>query len=110
MQNLVRRVQEVQQANATLVQRYEQARIDEVRNTPVITIVESPEGSRRRSRGLILAGLLGIATGGILATALALVLDQASRERVLYPETYDAVRGLWEGLPRRLMGRGRPQA
>ena len=106
MQNLTRRVTEVQQTQATLLQRYEQARVDEVRNTPVITIVESPEGSRRRSRGLILAGLLGIATGGILSTALALLLDQASKERTQYPETYDAVRGLWRALPRRLLGSG----
>ncbi len=56
-----------QQIFTTLSQAYEQAQIDEVRDTPVITLVERPEEpaipDRRR---LLLKGILALMVGGML--------------------------------------------
>jgi len=64
---LIREVAMRQQVFTTLNQAYEQARIDEVRDTPVITIVESPEvpvlPDRRR---LLLKGILALMVGIML--------------------------------------------
>ena len=64
---LYREVTMRQQVFTTLNQAYEQARIDEVRDTPVITIVEKPEApvlpDRRR---LLLKGILALMVGGML--------------------------------------------
>ncbi len=64
---LQRRVTMQQQVYTTLSQAYEQASIDEVRDTPVITIVEQPESpaipDRRR---LLLKGILALMVGGML--------------------------------------------
>jgi uncharacterized protein involved in exopolysaccharide biosynthesis len=58
----------------TLRQAYEQARIDEVRNTPVVTVVEPPElpaypDSRLLLVKVLLAFLVGIAVGAAVAFA-----------------------------------------
>lgn len=56
-----------QQIFTSLNQAYEQARIDEVRDTPVITIFEQPEAAvLPDSRRLISRGLLALIVGGIL--------------------------------------------
>jgi uncharacterized protein involved in exopolysaccharide biosynthesis len=58
---LQRRVDLRQQVFTSLAQAYEQARIDEVRNTPVITVVDRPEGSAEPSRRLHVVAALGFA-------------------------------------------------
>jgi uncharacterized protein involved in exopolysaccharide biosynthesis len=69
-----------QQVYAALAQSYEQARIDEVRNTPVITVLETPEGAARRvSRGTVLQAIFGAFMGFVLAVVIALVRDKARR-------------------------------
>jgi uncharacterized protein involved in exopolysaccharide biosynthesis len=69
-----------QQVYAALAQSYEQARIDEVRNTPVITVLETPEGAARRvSRGTALQAIFGAFVGFILAVVIALLRDKARR-------------------------------
>jgi uncharacterized protein involved in exopolysaccharide biosynthesis len=50
MQRLTRRVDLAQQAFLTLSQSAQQARIEEVRNTPLITVIQSPEHSARVSQ------------------------------------------------------------
>lgn len=64
---LERKVNMRQQVVTSLTQAYEQAKIDEVRDTPVITIVEKPEApvlpDRRR---LLLKGMLALILGGML--------------------------------------------
>ncbi|MFO7767616.1 MAG: Wzz/FepE/Etk N-terminal domain-containing protein [bacterium] len=64
---LQRRVSMQQQVYTTLSQSYEQSSIDEVRDTPVITVVEQPESpaipDRRR---LLLKGILALMVGGML--------------------------------------------
>jgi uncharacterized protein involved in exopolysaccharide biosynthesis len=81
MQNRTRKVDEAQQLYATLLQRLDQARADEIRNTPVITIVEVPEGSRKRNSGMMMSGVLGLVAGLLLAVGIALGLEYASAER-----------------------------
>jgi uncharacterized protein involved in exopolysaccharide biosynthesis len=71
---LQRAVTMQQQVYTTLAQSYEAARIDEVRNTPVITVVEPPDlppkpDSRLALVKALLAGILGLAIGACLAAA-----------------------------------------
>ncbi len=62
-----------QDVYTTLAQAYEQAKIEEVRDTPVITIVQQPElPARPDSRGLIGKGILGLLAGLIIGAGLAI--------------------------------------
>lgn len=75
-ERLRREVSLRQQVYTTLTQAYEQARIDEVRNTPVITVVEHPQApvrpdSRRAVNWLAVSLVLGVLCG----LAAAIVLD-----------------------------------
>lgn len=74
-ERLGRRVELRQKIYLTLTEAYEKARIDEVRNTPVIMVIDNPEGSAQPSRGLIKSTLLGIVVGALLALAIAFVRD-----------------------------------
>ena len=60
---LQRRVEVNQQVYLTLSQSYEQARIEEVRNTPLITVIDGPEGSAEPLWSLIVQIVLGILLG-----------------------------------------------
>ena len=71
-----------QQVYGALLQTYEQARIDEVRNTPVITVLESPEGSAApQSRGTVTRALVFAVLGGILAVFIAMLRETARTAR-----------------------------
>jgi uncharacterized protein involved in exopolysaccharide biosynthesis len=74
-ERLQRRVTLQQQVVTSLAQAYEQAKIDEVKNTPVITVVETPvvpaRPDRRRLLGKTLGGLI---VGGILGVILSFSL------------------------------------
>lgn len=86
-QRLQRRVELRQQVYVSLAQAYEQARIDEVRNTPVITIVEPPSGTAtRRGGGLITNGLLGVFAGLVVGIIFALAREYFQREAAEDPE------------------------
>jgi uncharacterized protein involved in exopolysaccharide biosynthesis len=85
---LQRRVDLRQQVYLTLAQTYEQARIEEVRNTPVITVVDSPEGSSHHSSTLVVAVTLGAMVGGTLGFMVAVVLAFVRREREIHPQDY----------------------
>jgi uncharacterized protein involved in exopolysaccharide biosynthesis len=63
-----------QQVLTTLLQSYEQARIEEVRNTPLLSIVEAPKlPLQPNRRGLVTKSLLAFVLGIAIATALLLV-------------------------------------
>ena len=69
---LQRRVTLAQQTYSTIAQRYEIANIEAVRNTPVVTVIDSPEGlveSRPRHTVAIVLG--AFALGCIIAAGLA---------------------------------------
>lgn len=57
----------------TLLELYERARIEEVRNTPVITVVDNPTGfAQPNARGTVRFGVLGLLVGGVIGVFGAL--------------------------------------
>jgi tyrosine-protein kinase Etk/Wzc len=83
------------QLYTTLVQAYEQAKIDEVRDTPVITVVETPEVPvRPDSRGLLLRALGGLVAGMLLGMVLATIRAVTQTSRVRRSEEFDAFESL----------------
>jgi uncharacterized protein involved in exopolysaccharide biosynthesis len=93
---LLRQVTMQQQVYTSLAEAHEQARIAEVRNTPVITIVERPEApvyadARRRLMKLA----LGIVLGGMLGVFLAFGQEYLQRARKEEGEEYEEFSSLW---------------
>jgi uncharacterized protein involved in exopolysaccharide biosynthesis len=63
-----------QQVLTTLLQSYEQTRIEEVRNTPLLSIVEAPKLPLQPDRrGLVTKSLLAFVLGTAIASALLLI-------------------------------------
>jgi uncharacterized protein involved in exopolysaccharide biosynthesis len=78
-------VQLRRQTYSSLTQAYEQARIDEVRDTPVITVIESPDfPARPDARGLASRVELGLIAGAMLGGLAAWLRRRlaASRRQV----------------------------
>jgi uncharacterized protein involved in exopolysaccharide biosynthesis len=78
---LDRQVSFLQQVQQNLAQSYEQARIEQVRNTPVITVVDSPAGSAVLVRTRKELALMGLAIGFVLALLIAVVLERRAEGR-----------------------------
>lgn len=95
---LQRAVDLAQQVFVTLAQSYEQARIEEVRNTPVVTIIDGPEGSAKRHRGLLKKSAIAFVLGALIALALAFIGEELRMRRAADPAEFErlmaAVRGL----------------
>lgn len=101
---------------SSLAQAYEQAKIDEVRNTPVITVVVPPEEpAKPDSRNLVLKLLLAIGIGWMVGVVLAFGNQSLRRVPNLNPAEYrqfmvlreqagDEVRGLIRRVRRRKTG------
>lgn len=86
---LQRQVDLLLQVYISLAQSYEKARIDEVRNIPVITIVDSPEGSERRLGGnIVLIGLFGLILGALFSMGLVFAREYFALQREEFPEEY----------------------
>lgn len=86
---LQRRIDIQQGVYASLAKSYENSRIEEVRNTPVVTVVDPPEDAARRTgSGLVLNSILGIVVGGLLGIGLALIREAFARQRVVDPSEY----------------------
>src|SRR5207244_11273019 len=94
----------------TLAQAYEQARVEEVRNTPVITIIDDPELYAKRSRSPVLMGVLGFFGGLVLAMAIALGQEYLIGEQERDPEGYRRLRELWRNSMGRIWLRRREAA
>jgi uncharacterized protein involved in exopolysaccharide biosynthesis len=93
---LQRQVARNQEVVTSLAQGYEEARVSEVRNTPVITVVEPPEiPLKPESRGLLLKGALGLALGGMVGLFWAFGSEMMRREEDRDSETYREFRNLW---------------
>jgi uncharacterized protein involved in exopolysaccharide biosynthesis len=88
------RVDLARQVYTGLARAYEEARIAEVRNTPVITVVDSPEGSGRRSQSLVFNALVGVLLGALAAVLLAFLADYIRRDRAEHPDAYSELRML----------------
>jgi uncharacterized protein involved in exopolysaccharide biosynthesis len=85
-ERLTRAVDNAQQVYSMLVTAFEQSKIDEVRDTPVITIIEPPRAPVSPvSRGLALRGLVGLLSGltlGILFALMRARLQELKNARV----------------------------
>lgn len=76
---LQRRLDLQQQVFVTLSQSFEQARIAEVRNTPVITVIDPPELTATRSRNPLVMAIAAFLAGLVAGVAVALALDTLGR-------------------------------
>lgn len=93
-ERLARDVTEHQTVYAVLSQAYERARIDEVRDTPVLTVIEAPAGSAApQSRETVVRGILLGLLGLVLAVGVAFWREalRGSRERQA-PELHEFMR------------------
>lgn len=92
-QRLQRRVALAQEVHTSLAQSYERSRIEEVRNTPVITIIETPEHFLlRKPRHTALKAALGLLTA-LLGTAAVVVALSDLRTKRAALAWADRVRG-----------------
>lgn len=83
---LVREVSLRQQVYSTLTDAYERAKLEEVRDTPVITVVQSPEAALRAdSRRVLTKGVLTFLIGLFLASLVAVLGDRLGRHERLAP-------------------------
>lgn len=76
-----RRIELRQQAYLTIAQALEQAKIEAVRNTPLITVIDAPEGSAEKDGGVVTAGLMGAFAGVILGILSSYILAAFAGER-----------------------------
>jgi len=95
-QRLDRQVQIRQDVYQTLRREYEVARIDEVNNTPVLTVVDAPTppakpSSPRRVRMTLVALVLGLLVGA----TYAFVREYVSRSQELQPGAYERLARSW---------------
>ncbi|HEU5207803.1 MAG TPA: hypothetical protein VFU06_00215 [Longimicrobiales bacterium] len=87
-QRLQRAVAFHQQIYLSLSQSLEQARLDEVRNTDVIVVVDNPEGSAMESGGGVLRAVIAGFAGTIVVLLAGLLVENFRRERVYAPSEY----------------------
>lgn len=82
-----------QQVVSSLTQQFEEVRIREVRDTPVLTVIQSPTMPvRRDSRRLALKLLLGMFVGTLGGAAIVFVREALQRAQVRNPDAADALR------------------
>lgn len=88
-QRLQRRVDLQQQIYTSLSQSLEEARIDEVRNTPVVTVVEEPDRPvRPDGKGLTTRGFLGLLVGAMVGLFWAFGAEYVAGVREEEPDEY----------------------
>jgi uncharacterized protein involved in exopolysaccharide biosynthesis len=79
-----------QQVYTSLASSYEQSRMDEVRDTPVITVVESPTVPvEPDSRRLVVRAVVGVTLGLMLGVLLAFGREYGRRNREAGDTTYE---------------------
>jgi uncharacterized protein involved in exopolysaccharide biosynthesis len=82
LQRLQRDVALRQSVFTTLTQAYEEARIQEVRDTPVISVFEAPYASTLpKPRGLLIGTVIGLIVGAVVGAFLSLVYGLLRRRR-----------------------------
>src|SRR5713101_2297050 len=99
---LERQVNLRQQVYLSLNQYYELAKLEEVRNTPVITIIQHPAGFvERKSRRTVLKASAALLLGGLVAVLLAFASERVRRlEGPEFEEYAEFRRGLGDLLSR----------
>ena len=99
---LQRRIDLRQQIYTTLVGEYEEARIREIRNTPVITVVDPPEGSARVRFKVLALVLVGLALGAAFGVVLAFLLEYFAALRRERSSEFETLQGLLASAQREL--------
>lgn len=85
-ERLTREVALQQQVYSTLAQAFERAKLEEVRDTPVITVVQSPEAALRpNSRRLATKAVLTLLIGAFLGALFAAMRDRFGRHDGVSP-------------------------
>ncbi|MFL5618859.1 MAG: hypothetical protein ACJ79A_10785 [Gemmatimonadaceae bacterium] len=108
---LSREVTMRQQVYTSVAQAHEQARMDEVRDTPVLTVIEQPEvPARADSRGLLKWTALGLVLGLGLGVALAFLREMMSRANAESGSDVEQFNALWRDTLRDLRRPWRPVA
>lgn len=101
---LDRQVQLENQVYTGLATAYEQARLEEVRNTPVVTVVDGPEHSAKRAGGiLVVNAFIGMIVGVLLGIAFALAREYLQKVEQEDPATFTE----FDTLYRRILYRAR---
>lgn len=86
---LQRRVTTLQGIVTTLAESYERARVDEVRNTPLFTVLEEPRMPVKPDpRAVVMTLLYGLALGLGMGMAMAVGREYIRRVRVADPAAY----------------------
>jgi uncharacterized protein involved in exopolysaccharide biosynthesis len=97
-----------QETFTTLTQAYEDVRIREVRDTPVITVLEPPAvPSVPEPRGRVVAVILGLLIGGLLGMLLALVSEMFLRRRRAGNPEADELVAVISDMKAEMLGRAR---
>jgi uncharacterized protein involved in exopolysaccharide biosynthesis len=97
---LQRKVGMRQEVVTAMAQAYEQARIEEVRNTPVVTVIDEPEvpalpEPRGRARKLLLGAMLGTLAGFSIAFVVEYGERAESEKNEAYGEFRTLLRDAW---------------
>ena len=88
-ERLTRAVSLRTQVHTTLAQALEQAKLDEIRDTPLITVIEEPRvPARPDARGLVLSTMVGFLAGTFVGLVLALVLYAIDVARTRQPDSF----------------------
>jgi uncharacterized protein involved in exopolysaccharide biosynthesis len=86
---LQRKVDQLQQITSTLATSFAQSQIAEVRNTPVVTVIDQPEHSAKRvPRSLLTAGIIALIFGFFAAALLALAMDYYAAQKEANPDEF----------------------
>jgi uncharacterized protein involved in exopolysaccharide biosynthesis len=99
---LQRRIDLRQQTYTTLVGEFEQARIREIRDTPVITVVDAPEGSSRVRFKVPVLVLVGLVVGAGFGVTLAFLLEYFAGLRRERSSDFETLQGLIASAQREL--------
>jgi uncharacterized protein involved in exopolysaccharide biosynthesis len=93
--NLQRRITIAQQLYLTLAQQFDQARIESMRNTPLITIVDSPADLvEPLPRQTVLKAIFGAFVAALLVTIWGMLAEQVARSRADGAPAYEEYRRL----------------
>jgi uncharacterized protein involved in exopolysaccharide biosynthesis len=94
---LSREVQLKQEVFLTLTKSYEQARISEVRDTPVLTVIDPAVPPVKRTRPRRTLGvLIALLVSGLVGAAAAYVVDLRARGRLGAKSDYRELQEAWE--------------
>lgn len=105
---LERDVNHRQTIYSSLAQAYEQARLDEVRDTPAISVVEPPElPALPKPRRIAVRAPLALILGGVVGLILAMLVELFKSLPANDPVGYAAARREWENAVSFARRRGR---